>query len=146
MDPKLFEQRLRELAVVKERRPKLISSIKQTAAEQSDVMYQGQMIVINKRSNPSLGVDIELRHQKRLCEFDYLGCEDLPVDQNIEYKYCTWPYPHRRTRCLACGCYINPQGTGFIETITEMNNALAKEARRLLGESHLPSDQLNQAK
>ena len=113
MDKKTFVDFIESVAEVKHLKPATSPTMRLDDTHQNDVKVGEEWIHINKDSNPTLGVKIvKLKDKHRLCE---LGCGDIVPNQLVEKKLCHTPKPHWRTRCETCGCFVSPDGVGFIK-------------------------------
>lgn len=133
MDKNEFRRRLEEVAVIKEKKPvrtpqhhrwakEVVIEIDELTGEEIEVERE-----IN--DNPTLGVEVvKIKDITKLCE---LGCGDIVTNQVVERRLCESPVPHWRVRCRACGCYVSPDGQGFIENSQAVNNAFVKHFNQI---------------
>ena len=110
MDPKLFEQRLRELAQIKPARPPRTAESGREATVTDSVWRNGEQFEIDKDNNPTLSWEIvKLHPQIKPCESCGLEVEDRTVEQ----KRCEHPVLHWRRRCSGCRFYQHPETGEF---------------------------------
>jgi hypothetical protein len=113
MDKQTLINLIKEVAEVKELKPVTSPTMRLDDSHQNDVRVGDEWVHINKDANPTLGIKIvKLKPVHRLCE---LGCGDIVPNQLIEKRLCHTPETHWRTRCDTCGCFVSPDGQGFIE-------------------------------
>ena len=117
MDKNEFRQRLEELAVIKDRKPTKTPSHNRLAKEVVTEIDEetGEEIEVEREitENSTLGFElVKLKDRTAMCE---LGCGDIVTNQVVESRLCDYPKPHWRTRCSSCGCFVSPDGLGFIE-------------------------------
>ena len=115
MDKKLFRQQLEQLAEIKDRKPPRGPNHRPVIEYITEVDEDGEeyQVPVEVKENPTLGFDlIKVKDHVAICE---LGCGDIVTNQRIERRYCETPQPHWRTKCANCGCFVSPDGVGFIE-------------------------------
>lgn len=113
MDKKQLKEFIQTVAEIKELTPKKDPNIRLNDGEDESVRVGNEWVEINSKQNPTLGFKfIKLKEQHRLCE---LGCGDIVPNQIVERRLAFTPERHWRTRCQNCGCYVSPDGKGFIE-------------------------------
>lgn len=113
MDDKELRKRISEVAIIKDKSINLnnAASKKHIAHEIDD--FGNEIEIIETKENPTLGFEIvKLKENFKLCD---LGCGDIIPNQIIEKRLCFTPESHWRTRCQTCGCYLSPDGVGFID-------------------------------
>jgi hypothetical protein len=115
MDPKLFRQRLEELAelkVVKEPR----TADRREAEDADSIWRDGKEYVINPKDNPTLNIAIaRIKPMIKACE----DCGLMVEDRLVHVKIYDNPYPHWRKNCISCkmtehpltGCFDTPSPT-----------------------------------
>lgn len=116
MDKNEFRTRLEQVAIIKDRKPAKTAQHNRRATE-IVVEYDedGNEIEIEREitENPTLGFElVKVKEKNAICE---LGCGDIVTNQVVEKRYCETPKPHWRTKCNNCGCFVSPDGIGFIE-------------------------------
>jgi hypothetical protein len=113
MENKQFKDFVQSVAEIKDLSPKKDPNIRLDADAEETVRRGNEWVELTAKSNPTLGFKfIKLKEQHRLCE---LGCGDIVANQVVEKRMAFTPKPHWRTRCQNCGCYLSPDGEGFIE-------------------------------
>lgn len=113
MNNKQLKEFVQSVAEIKELTPKKDPSIRLDDNAEELVRVGDEWFEITAKSNPTLGFKfIKLKEQHRACE---LGCGDIVANQKIEKRLAFTPEKHWRTRCANCGCYVSPDGEGFIE-------------------------------
>jgi ribosomal protein L37E len=119
MDPKLFQQRLEELAeltVIKEAR----NSGERMPDEPPEVMRNGQVIEIDRKDNNTWPWAVKkLKTQPKVCD----DCGKTVKDRVVSRKLCTYPENHWRSNCSACGLHLNPETRKYDMTATQVNYA-----------------------
>jgi hypothetical protein len=128
MDKQEFRRRLEEIAVIKDKKPARTPSQPRWAKEIVTEIDEltGEEIEVEREitDNPTLGLElIKIRDRTQACE---LGCPDTVTNQVIERRFCTSPRPHWRTRCQNCGCYVSPDGIGFVDGSHAINAVYIK--------------------
>ena len=113
MDKNQLKELIKQVAEIEELKPKKDPAIRLDDNAEDIIRIGDEWVEITAKSNPTLGYKfIKLKDQHRLCE---LGCGDIVSNQVIERRLCFTPEKHWRTRCNNCGCYVSPDGQGFIE-------------------------------
>lgn len=115
MDKKEFRQRLEELAILKDRKPLKSANHRPAIEYITEIDEDGEeyQVPVQVNENPTLGFElVKVKDRVTVCE---LGCGDVVTNQLIERRYCQTPIPHWRTKCSTCGCFVSPDGQGFIE-------------------------------
>ena len=113
MDKKQFKQFVESVAEIKDLTPKKDPGIRLDNDAEDTCRVGDEWIEITAKSNPTLGFKfIKLKDVHRECQ---LGCGDMVSNQVVERRYALTPQRHWRTRCQNCGCYVSPDGKGFIE-------------------------------
>ena len=113
MDNKKFIEKLQEVAEVEFRAPKTIKEDHDTESPLEPVRYNGEIVYINRDTNPTLGVKVKkIKPSIQACQ---MGCGEIITNQIIESRYVLTPYRHWRERCGNCGKYTHPSGEGFVE-------------------------------
>jgi hypothetical protein len=106
MDNKILKQFIATVAEIKELKP--VTDGSRPPDDGTHVIYQGEWIEIDRKTNPTLGFKfIKLKPVQRLCQ---LGCGDIVPDQIIERRHVQYPHPHWKTRCATCHKYLMPTG------------------------------------
>jgi len=124
MKKELFKSFIEQVAEIKELTPKKDPNIRQSEELEDQVRVGDEWIPLTNKSNPTLGFKVvKLKEQHRLCE---LGCGDIVSNQVIERRLAHTPQKHWRTRCNNCGCYVSPDGKGFIEGAHQVQAAYLK--------------------
>jgi hypothetical protein len=118
MDNKTLKELVAQVAEIKEQKPTRTASSGRLPKEwvtETDPAT-GEEFKVEREiplTNDSLGWEIvKLKPQPKLCE---LGCGDIVCGQVVERRFAETPKPHWRTRCRNCGCYLTPDGEGFVE-------------------------------
>lgn len=118
MDPKLFRQRLEQLAklkVIKEPR----TAGRREAEDADSIWRNGEEFLIDPKDNPTLGCAIDCIHPKtEACE----DCGNIVTDRVVYIKVCDFPKPHWRESCQACKKTRNPVTGEFDLTSVEASN------------------------
>lgn len=113
MDKKQIQEFVESVAEVEYLRPKTDPSIRLDETDINEIVYDGNLIEINKKSNPTLGYKlVKFKDVFRACE---LGCGDIVSNQRIEYKVQHPEDGCWRIRCVNCSRTVNPEG-GFLES------------------------------
>jgi hypothetical protein len=147
MDKKEFKDRIAELAEIQDLKPAKVASIRLDETDQNDVRTNdGEWLHINQEVNPTLGFKfIKLKDQSRDCQ---LGCGDVVINQVVEQRLAFTPQKHWRTKCVTCGCFVSPDGQGFIEGghqiqaaymkhFNALKNSNKEEIRNVLSDSQI---------
>ena len=112
MDPKLFQQRLAELAdiqIIKE-----AGSSGERANDPQQVHRQGQLVEINPKSNSTWSVRAKrIKPITRQCE----DCLHQVTDRLVTHSLYNYPETHWRTTCQSCQMVKHPI-TGRFELST----------------------------
>ena len=107
MDKDKLKEFIKEVAEIKELKP--VTSGERPADGETEVLYNGEWITLDKRVNPTLGFKfIKLKSISKKCE---MGCGRKVVNQSFEKRLHTYPEKHWRTKCVNCGKYQVPDGT-----------------------------------
>jgi len=111
MDPKLFRQRLEELAelkVIKEPR----NANRREAEDVDTVWRNGEEFLIDPKDNPTLNLGIaKIRPITKPCD----DCGEIVTNRRVEIKVYDNPYPHWRKNCVTCKMTEHPL-TGRFDT------------------------------
>jgi hypothetical protein len=118
MDKQQFKDFIKSVAEIKDEKPTRTASSGRLPTEwvtETDPAtgeeYQVERII--PLTNDTLGFTlVKIKPQSKLCE---LGCGDIVEDQVIERRFGETPKPHWKTRCKNCGCYVTPDGQGFVD-------------------------------
>ena len=118
MDKNTLKELVAQVAEIKDEKPTRTASsgrlLKEWVTEIDPIT--GEEFEVEREiplTNDTLGWEIvKLKPQSRLCE---LGCGDMVEDQVVERRFAETPKPHWRTRCRNCGCYVTPDGQGFVD-------------------------------
>lgn len=125
MDNEKFKEFIKQVAEVKELKP--VTSGERPAEGQTDVLYKGQWISLDKRTNPTLGFKfIKLKGVSKKCE---LGCGRRVVNQSFERKLHFYPEKHWRTKCVNCNKFLGPDGQ-LIDGGCNIQNEYMKHLRK----------------
>ena len=112
MDPKLFQERLAELAdieVIKEARHS-----GERANDSQQVHRQGQLLDISPKSNSTWSIRAKrVKPITRQCE----DCDHQVTDRLVTHSQYAYPEPHWRTTCQSCEMVKHPE-TGLFELST----------------------------
>jgi hypothetical protein len=113
MDPKLFKQRLEELAELKTvRAPR--SPAQRAAEEPEEIFRNGKTLVIDEKNNPTNMLAIKkIRNQEQICE----DCDRFVKNRVVNYKVLDSPQRHWRKSCGSCQKTFNPE-TGQFDLIS----------------------------
>lgn len=113
MDKKQFKEFIESVAEIKELKPTKTPNLR-LDNDAEDVCRSGdEWLEITAQNNPTLGFKfLKLKDKQALCQ---LGCGDVVSNQIIEKRLCETPKRHWRTKCNSCGCFVSPDGVGFIE-------------------------------
>lgn len=131
MDKQEYTRKLAELAEVKQNKPKKTPGIRLDETHQNDVRVGDEWILVNKDQNATLPLEfVKAKDVIRSCE---LGCGDIVTNQRIEKRLCWTPERHWRTKCATCGCYVSPDGLGFIEGAHQIQGAYIKHYNSIKG-------------
>lgn len=118
MDKNTLKELVAQVAEIKERKPlkgsnpkglgiEIVTEIDPVTGE--EVEFTRQIPDVNE----TLGWEIvKLKEIPKLCE---LGCGDIVCNQVVERRFAETPKPHWKTRCQNCGCYLTPDGEGFVD-------------------------------
>jgi hypothetical protein len=110
MDPKLFQQRLSQLAKIKRVRLANKPSRGVTCDGPIEIARPDLTVTLTYDDNPTIAVEIkEVLHEPRPCE----GCDQTVVNRIVDRKRFDWPQPHWRDTCKNCGLTYNPQSDRF---------------------------------
>jgi len=118
MDKEKFKQLVKSVAEIKEEKPTRTASsgrlLKEWVTETDpatgeEYQVEREIPLVNSTLGFTL---VKLKPVPRLCE---LGCGDIVCDQVVERRFGETPKPHWKTRCKNCGCYLTPDGEGFVE-------------------------------
>jgi len=121
MDKQTLINLIQQVAEIKELKPVTSPTMRLDDSHQNDVKVGDEWIHINKDANPTLGFKVvKIKPVHRACE---LGCGDIVANQVIEKRLCFTPVTHWRTRCIACGCFVSPDGESFIKGGHEIQSA-----------------------
>jgi hypothetical protein len=124
MDKQLFKELLEQVAVIKELKPTKSPTHNRFATEiVIEVDEDGEEYEVEREitENPTLGFELtKLKEVNRLCE---LGCGEVIANQHIAHQLHQKPERHWRTKCVTCGCWVSPDGGGFIESGTMISAA-----------------------
>ena len=113
MDKQEYQRKLSELAEIKKPKPKTTPGIRLDDTDQNDVRNGEEWILVNKQQNDTLPIElVKTKDIIRSCE---LGCGEIVTNQVVEKRMCWTPKAHWRTKCVNCGCFVSPDGLGFIE-------------------------------
>ena len=113
MDKQKLIDLVSQVAEIKILKPATSPTMRLDDTHQNDVKVGDEWIHINKEENPTLCFKIvKLKPVQRLCE---LGCGDVVANQQVEKRLCITPVNHWRTQCITCGCFVSPDGQGFIK-------------------------------
>jgi hypothetical protein len=113
MDKNKLKEFIESVAEIQVKVPKKEPGIRQSDEDVDIVRVGNEWLPINAKSNPTLGFKfIKLKDTTRECQ---LGCGDQVINQVVERRLAMTPVKHWRTRCNNCGCYVSPDGIGFIE-------------------------------
>lgn len=127
MDKQQLKDFVQSVAEIKELKPATSPTMRLDDTHQNDVKVGNNWIHINKESNPTLGFKfVKLKDNYRPCQ---LGCGDMVNNQVVESRVCSTPVPHWRTRCDSCGCFVSPDGQGFIEGAHQVQAAFMRYFR-----------------
>jgi len=109
MDPKLFKQRLEELAELKTVREPRSPAIR-AAEEPEEIFRNGKTLLIDEKNNPTnmLGIK-KLRSEEKICE----DCDRFVKNRVINYKVLDFPMRHWRKSCGSCQKTFNPETEQF---------------------------------
>jgi hypothetical protein len=78
------------------------------------VRYDGEMVRITAKENPTLGFKfVKLKDKFAVCE---MGCGEVIANQIIERRLAFTPQKHWRTRCATCNKYLGPDGKSIINS------------------------------
>ena len=106
---KEFIQQHAEIKVVK---PASDPNIRIDADAEDLVIYDGELIKLTSKENPTLGFKfIKLKDKFGVCE---MGCGEVVANQVIEQRMVFTPKKHWRTRCATCNKYKSPDGKSII--------------------------------
>jgi hypothetical protein len=131
MENKQFKDFVQSVAEIKDLSPKKDPNVRLDADAEEKVRIGDEWIEITAKSNPTLGFKfIKLKEQHRACQ---LGCGDSVVNQVVEKRLAHTPEKHWRTRCANCGCYVSPDGLGFIEGSHQIQAAYLRHFNKLKG-------------
>lgn len=112
MDKKQFREFLESVAELKDHDVKSSPNHRIDPDNEEWVLWQGEWIKIEAKSNPTLGFGIKkLKSLTKPCE---LNCGKQVQDQRIERKFYTSPSPHWRTRCVSCNQYQSPDKSKMV--------------------------------
>lgn len=124
MDKNELKEFIKQVAEIEELTPKKDPGIRLDDNAEDIVRVGDEWIELTAKSNPTLGYKfIKLKEQHKLCE---LGCGDVVPNQKIEKRLCHHPVRHWRTKCSACGCFVSPDGEGFIKGSHAIQGAYLK--------------------
>jgi hypothetical protein len=113
MDKNEFKKFLESVGEVEDLTPKKDPNIRLDDNVEDTVRYGNAWVELTSKINPTLGFKLKrLKPKEKLCE---LGCGDIIPNQVIERRCHFSPELHWRTKCLACNCYVSPDGEGFID-------------------------------
>ena len=135
MDQNKLKELIKAVAVIKDRKPKKLPSHRPAIEyiTQTDDGGEEFQMPVEVTENPTLGFDlVKIKPISRLCE---LGCGDVVDNQVIERRFCSAPDKHWRTRCQSCGCYLSPDGKGFIDGAHTIYNAYVRYFNEIKGVS-----------
>lgn len=118
MDKNKLKQLVAGVAEIKERKPLRGSGTGLSIEVVTELdELTGEKIQITKQiptSNETLGWEIvKLKEVPKQCE---LGCGDIVCNQVVERRFAQTPKPHWKTRCRNCGCFVTPDGQGFVNS------------------------------
>lgn len=120
MDKKKFKDFLNEVAVIKDEKP-TTTGYRLDENSGGEVRYNGEWVEVGRHANPTLGFKfVKLKEKMQACE---LGCGEIVSNQIVEKRFCESPRAHWRTRCSNCGCFVSPDGEGFISGGAQIHNA-----------------------
>ena len=106
MDKEKFKQFIMEVAEIKELKP--VTSGERPAEGDTEVLYKGEWITLDKKVNPTLGFKfVKLKKVFNNCE---LGCGRVIANQSFEKRLYDYPEKHWRTKCNNCGQFQGPDG------------------------------------
>lgn len=124
MDKIKFKEWIKTVAEIKELSPKKDPNIRLDNDAQDLVRHGDEWVEVTAKANPTLGFQfVKLKDKTAVCE---LGCGDIVSNQVVEKRFCESPQPHWRTRCNNCGCFVSPDGVGFIEGGHQVQAAYVK--------------------
>lgn len=131
MEKKQLKDFIESVAEIKELAPKKDPKIRLDDGVNELVRHGDEWVEINSKENPTLGFKfIKLKDKHQSCE---LGCGDIVTNQVIERRLALTPEKHWRTRCQNCGCYLSPDGQGFLEGGHQIQAAYVKYFNSLKG-------------
>lgn len=111
MDPKLFQQRLKEFADLQDIKVSN-TGLRESQIQPGDIelQRQGKLVKIYKDDNPTLGKEVaELKPRQQQCQ----DCNKTVINRTVTRTIYHTPVPHWRTKCLACKMYKNPRTGNF---------------------------------
>lgn len=131
MEKKQLKDFIESVAEIKELSPKKDPAIRLDDGVDELVRYGNEWVELNSKANPTLGFKfIKLKDKHQACE---LGCGDIVTNQVIERRLAFTPQKHWRTRCQNCGCYVSPDGLGFIDGSHQVAAAFIRHFNSLKG-------------
>ena len=134
MKPEQLKELIKTVAEIKELKPAKSPKHNRLATEtiiEIDEDGEEYEVVKEITENPTLGFQlVKLKEVARECQ---LGCGDMVVNQVVEKRFCSTPEKHWRTRCQNCGCYVSPDGEGFIEGSHVLYNAYVRHFNSIKG-------------
>jgi hypothetical protein len=129
MDAQQLKELIKQVAEIKERKPTVNPSIRPAMETVIEIDEDGEEIEVERRieENPTLGFElIKIKPVERMCQ---LGCGDIVADQVIERRFAEFPKAHWKTRCKNCGCYLTPDGLGFVDNSSTIQQMYIKHFR-----------------
>lgn len=113
MDKKKFQEYINQVADVEYLKPVKTPGIRLDNNANDIVRYGDEWVALTAKENPTLGFKFKkLKNSIKPCE---LGCGEMVENQIVEKRLATTPKTHWRTRCNNCGCYLSPDGEGFLK-------------------------------
>lgn len=117
MDPKLFQQRLEELAELRVISPSRTAHVRE-ATEPIDIFREGQEFEISHDSNPTLTTEIiKLKNTRRPCD----DCGNIVDNRRVERRLYTSFRPHWREECMSCHRYRDANGLFTMNAVQIQN-------------------------
>lgn len=129
MDAEQLKQLIKTVAEIKELKPTVNPGIRPAMETVIEFDEFGEEVEVERRieENPTLGFElVKLKPVERPCQ---LGCGEIVCDQVVERRFGETPKPHWKTRCKNCGCYLTPDGEGFVDNSSTIQQMYIKHFR-----------------
>lgn len=131
MDKNKLKEFIKEVAEIEELSPKKDPAVRLDNDAYDVVRVKDEWVEITAKSNPTLGFKFKkLKDRHAVCE---LGCGDIVSNQTVEKRLCHHPEKHWRTKCMTCGCFVSPDGEGFIEGAHQIQAAYIRYFNAIKG-------------